>query len=141
MYYLTHKTDVGLMFHALRSNEDSAVSLGVSVAKYRLLAMLVSGFFAGLAGSFWSIYTGVVNPWFFTVIPLTATCVMMGILGGMTTIVGPVLAAYLLTLVGEYLRIIMDLRLILYSVIVIVIYLYFPGGIMGLIRRSRRPVG
>lgn len=136
MYYLTHYTDIGLILNAMREDEDAAQSLGVNISKYRVLGMIVAGFFAGLAGSMWCHYYMIAIPWFFTVIPLTATVVMMSLAGGMTTIIGPAIGAIFLTILGRYLPFSAELRLILYGALVISILYYFPRGLYGFIQEE-----
>jgi branched-chain amino acid transport system permease protein len=66
-------------------------------------------------------------------IVLSVSIIIMSMVGGIGTIVGPVLGAYLLTILNEFLRTIGDLRLLVYSGLLVVILLFLPSGIFATI--------
>lgn len=123
-----------IVFIAIRENEAAAKALGIDAAKYRLLAFSLSAFFSGVIGSFYAFYTMAVTPHELSIdtsmLPLT-----MSIVGGMGTITGPVLGAYLLTILTETLRaIIYKVRILIYAILLVIFIMLMPGGITKVLR-------
>ncbi len=135
MYFIANKSHVGVLFRSIRYDEDAAMSLGVEAPKYRLYTILLSSFFAGLAGGFYATYMTIVNPLTLAVVPTTANIVMMAVSGGVYTIVGPALGAYLLIFLSETLRIAETIRLLIFSFAAVLILLFLPEGIISPIKK------
>ncbi|MEM2273043.1 MAG: branched-chain amino acid ABC transporter permease [Candidatus Bathyarchaeia archaeon] len=142
------KSKYGLLFLSIKEDEDAAASLGVNSFKVRLLAMAVSGFIAGIAGAYYAIYVGFIDPNFEPGGVLTlftsVDAVIMCLIGGIGTALGPLIGALVKVMLGEYLRIAFGWRsgidLIIFGVLLIIFYLFVPKGIWGsipLIREKR----
>lgn len=129
-------------FTAIRENETAAKASGINVTKYKLLSFTLSAFFAGIAGSFYAYYMMAITPEGLSIdtsfMPLTMT-----IVGGMGTIVGPVLGAYVLVFLTELLRVfIYRIRIIIYASLTLIFIMLMPGGILKALRslaKIRRP--
>ncbi len=93
----------GRALRALRDDDLAALAVGIPVARYRLGALAVGAFFAGVAGSLWAHLITVISPGAFSFL-LTFQIVVMVVVGGLGSLTGSVLAAGLLTLVPEGLR-------------------------------------
>lgn len=135
--HLIVKSRVGARFTAIRDDEVAARALGINVNLYKVLAFFISSIYAGVAGGFYSLYTLNADPWFFSV-ELTFRGISMAVFGGLGTLVGPALGAAILTTASEYLRVIGQFRLIVYSLILVVVLLFIPGGVIGVFNRYFR---
>ncbi|MFX1280755.1 MAG: branched-chain amino acid ABC transporter permease [Promethearchaeota archaeon] len=88
------KSKLGTIFKSIRDDETGSDASGINVTKYKVIAFMISAFFAGLAGTFYALYTTAVNPTgnFGTLISFFA--ILMASLGGLTTIRGAALGAF-----------------------------------------------
>lgn len=136
--YFLVKSRVGLGMMAVREGEDAAESLGISALKHKLIALSVSAFFAGLAGSAFAFYhvSYYLNMPFGT--EWTFDPVMMAYIGGTGTIIGPIIGAVFFVVlkqllvwnVGEY-------HLIIFGTLFILIVLFLPGGLVEVWQRYK----
>lgn len=123
----------GISIVALRDDEDYAVSRGISGAQQRLLTMMASALVAGVAGGFYAIYLRVASPEVFA-FPLMTLTLSMLLLGGSGSIFGPIVAAFALTFLAEWMQELGQWRfLIIASAILLTIHFY-PGGIISALR-------
>ena len=123
------KSRIGMAFKTVRDDEIAAEAIGVNVVNYKLIAFTISGFFAGLAGSFYAHYLGFVGTSTLS-FDLTFMAFTMAIVGGWGTIIGPLVGAYLLTTLNEYLRFIGGYRTLIWGIVVILVILFMRGGIL-----------
>ncbi len=129
IFYLIINSYIGLAFRSIRESQNAAESLGVNVTYYKLLAFMIGGFFAGVAGGFYAHYILILTPTSILGPEIMIEILMMTLVGGLGTFIGPMLGAFLVTLGLEYLRILQDYRLITFGAFLIVIILFVPGGI------------
>lgn len=125
------KSRHGRAILAIRENEIAADACGVHVTYYKVLGFAASAFFAGVAGSLYAGYLGILNPSSFGFMKSIEILVMV-VLGGMGSMVGSVLSATVLTAVPELLRAFSEYRMILYSLLLIVVMIFKPSGLMGM---------
>ncbi|MDI6895647.1 MAG: branched-chain amino acid ABC transporter permease [Bacillota bacterium] len=124
---------------AIREDQVAAEVMGINLAFYKVLAFTFGAVLAGVAGSLYAHYIGFVSPDSFTV-GESIYILMMVAVGGMGTLVGPVVGAVGLTYLLETMRILADYRLILYGVLLFLVAVFFPGGLAGeLNKRLARP--
>ena len=116
------ESKTGRAFMAIASDEVVAKSLGVDISKYKVLSFALSAFFAGMAGSIYAHYVTFVSPDTFTAAD-SNTILCMVILGGSTTLIGPVLSAVLLVITPEVLRFADVWRTVFVGVVLIVVIL------------------
>ena len=121
---------VGRAWIAIRENPDAASSLGVNLVKYKALNFATSAFFAAVAGTFMSSYYRFINSDMFTLDAGHEVLVMV-VLGGMGTFVGPVLGAVVINFLLEVFRFASDYRMLIYSVLIIGVMWIKPQGIAG----------
>jgi len=124
----------GIIFHAIREDEISARTTGINTVKYKILAFALSGFFAGISGGLYAHTMKVVGPttleFIFSIYPLIWT-----VFGGSGTIYGPVVGAYLLYFLSTQLLVIVpEIRMALFTAIIIVMILFMPEGITRWVR-------
>ncbi|WP_128917901.1 branched-chain amino acid ABC transporter permease [Bradyrhizobium nanningense] len=139
------RSDFGLSIKALRDNEDYAVSRGIPIALQRLKALVASAFFTGVAGGFYVIYLRVASPevFDFSTVSLVLSMVLVG---GTSSIYGPLFAALFLTFISEALANINNFaegRFMLVAVAMIVVLVFFPKGLASVLptvleRRRRK---
>lgn len=125
----------GRTFLAVREDEIAAQSLGVNTTRAKVMAFVFSSFFAGVAGSLFAHIATYINPSTFSFLK-SIDSVIIVVLGGMGSISGSITAAIIVTLMPELLRSLqdlfgVDLRMIIYSLMLILIMLLRPKGIFG----------
>ena len=113
---------------ALRDNEDYAVSRGISATRQRVLAMMASSLFTAAAGAVYAHYLIVASPDIFS-FSLTTLILSMTLLGGTSTIFGPILGAIVLTVVTEQLASFGVVRFMIIAVLIVLTLRFLPGGI------------
>ena len=115
---------------AIRDNEIAAESCGIQTTYYKVMAFSFSAAFAGLAGGLYAGYLGVLDPASFDFMKSIEILVMV-VLGGMGSMLGSILSATVLTILPEALRSFADYRMVLYSVVLIFMMIFRPGGLLG----------
>lgn len=115
---------------AIRDNEIAAESCGIQTTYYKVMAFSFSAAFAGLAGGLYAGYLGVLDPASFDFMKSIEILVMV-VLGGMGSMLGSILSATVLTILPEALRSVADYRMVLYSVVLILMMIFRPGGLLG----------
>ena len=115
---------------AIRDNEIAAESCGIQTTYYKVMAFSFSAAFAGLAGGLYACYIGVLDPANFDFMKSIEILVMV-VLGGMGSMLGSILSATVLTILPEALRSFADYRMVLYSVVLIFMMIFRPGGLLG----------
>ncbi len=123
------RSPVGDSLRAIREDEVSAASLGINRALWKAFAFGVGAAIAGLAGCFYPGFVGTVVPDAFNIVE-SFTMMAMVIVGGMGTMVGPVLGAIVLTFLPELLRGFGELRLMIYGIALTLVVLFMPGGMV-----------
>ena len=133
------RSRVGLAFAAIREEDERASLLGLRPLTWKLLAFALSALFTALAGGLYAHTVRVVEPdlvfsRYFSILPLVTAMV-----GGLHTLLGPVVAAFLLYLVSELVfhPYVPALHQLPYALALIGVVLYLPGGLAGLLARRR----
>ena len=130
----------GRVLAGIRINEQRMRSLGYATFRYKLTAFVLSGMVAGLAGWLAAAQFGVVNPDFLGW-HLSGSVMMMVILGGMGTLVGPVFGAFAMMLLEEWLKDLTKHWQLLLGAFIVGVALFLPNGLAGLAARFRREDG
>jgi branched-chain amino acid transport system permease protein len=123
---------VGFAFRAIAGSEDAAQSLGINVARYKLLAFVISAVFASIGGSMFAHYVTYISPEVFGLYMVILLFTMLFV-GGIGTTLGPLIGAVIITVFPELLRQFHSARELLYGVVLLVILLFAPRGVFGLI--------
>jgi branched-chain amino acid transport system permease protein len=123
------RSKIGLILKSICDDEAAAEAVGINTNRYKLFTFLVSSFMGGFWGSFLAHYMMHVGPSVFG-LHMAITIFMVTVVGGLGSIIGPVGGAYLLIIMNEMLRGIGEVRLLIYSIITIIIYLLLPHGIV-----------
>jgi branched-chain amino acid transport system permease protein len=137
----------GYYLYAVRDDEDAAKSAGVNPLAVRTGAMAASAAMTGISGSLFAQYYLYLDPTFLISPELSFQFALLPAVGGLGTAIGPVLGSFLITPLSELLRAHLGhaaagLHLVIYSIGLILVMLYFPGGLAAalgtLARRLRR---
>ncbi len=137
--YLKHRcyhSRMGQALLAIREDEDLAQAVGVKTHFYKVLIFVLSAAIAGLAGGLYAHYIRFIGPDSFTMLH-SFDLFVMNLVGGSGTIIGPIIGPTILTLIDEISQLFKpEIARISFGVSLILIILYMPKGIMGLINRK-----
>lgn len=129
-----YSSRIGRAWRAIKLSPNLAGTLGINPYRYRLLAFVVGSTTAALAGCFYAHYSQSITPgafggWLSIYVQLYA------VLGGLEFyILGPAIGALVMTFVPEYLRIVKEWEPIITGALLLIVILFFPGGILGTIK-------
>jgi branched-chain amino acid transport system permease protein len=128
-------------FHliSLREDQDAAESLGVKTSRDKLKVLITSVIFTSICGTFYAQYILFIDPFTVFSLGISVELALFAIIGGLGTVAGPILGAFLLTPLDVFLRawlggISAGLNFIVYGLVLMVAVKYFPLGISGWIR-------
>ncbi len=119
---------IGRSMDVIREDETVAVSLGINVAQQQRIAMIISGFLAGLGGALYACNSYAITPEEFGFNMLTAA-LAMAVLGGRKSVWGALAGALVLTTLPELFRVFADYRNVVQGVLLMVVIIYLPDGI------------
>ncbi len=137
--YRIERSRIGLTFHAIHWQDKLAESVGVDTFRYRMLAFVISAFFAGLSGALYAHYVGAVAPNRFDVEEMVYILIW-AIVGGTATFYGPIIGVVALTILNEVILRSLgvdEMRPMLYGAILIVSILFLPDGLESLVPKIK----
>jgi branched-chain amino acid transport system permease protein len=137
--YVLSKSSFGLILRSIGENETASEGSGINTTYFKVVAFMISAGIAGVAGAMYAHAQMHVGPEM-AHDSLSALILMMAVVGGMGTIIGPIMGAYLLTLVNESLRFMGELRLLIYSGAVVAVILFAPKGLLEILTQGYRRV-
>ena len=115
---------------AVREDEIAAEAIGINTTAVKVQAFTIGAFFAGIGGGLYATYFYVIKPDQFGFLKSIDILVIV-VLGGLGSLSGTVVAAIVLALVSTVLADFSDIRMIIYSLILVLIMIFRPGGLMG----------
>ena len=115
---------------AVREDEIAAESIGVNTTRSKVLAFTIGAFFGGIAGGMYASYFYVIKPEQFGFLKSIDILVIV-VLGGLGSLSGSVIAAFLLAIISTLLQPFPGVRMILYALLLIVIMIFRPQGLLG----------
>ncbi|MBM7653920.1 branched-chain amino acid ABC transporter permease [Neobacillus cucumis] len=115
---------------SIRENEIAADAMGINTTYYKVAAFVLGAFFAGIAGALYAHNFYIIQPTNFGFLKSFDILIYV-VLGGLGSMSGAVIAAILLTIISTYLQSYPELRMVIYSLVLIVMMLYRPQGLMG----------
>ncbi|HLP30249.1 MAG TPA: branched-chain amino acid ABC transporter permease [Geothrix sp.] len=159
-YWVQH-SKLGYYFQAIREDQDAAHSLGIHISVYKNIGLVISAVLTSLAGSFYGIYVGFVDPPTVLGLDVSVQIMLICIIGGMGTLWGPVLGSLILVPLSEALRSNMiteglvkvglvgadtkvglflkenlsHAHVLLYGILVVLVILFMPDGLMGFVKK------
>lgn len=127
---------LGLGLRAIRDNEASAQNMGVTVFSTKLASFGISAFMAGLIGAIHATRLSVIEPYSIYGVGWTIAMINIVIIGGMGTIIGPIVGAIFVTLLGEALADFYTVHLLITGLIFILVIRFMPQGIWGWMQQT-----
>ncbi|HOP85479.1 MAG TPA: branched-chain amino acid ABC transporter permease [Syntrophorhabdaceae bacterium] len=128
--YWLKKSWASLACYAIREEEQAASTLGISPVKFKLLAFVIGTAIAGIGGSLYAHYMQFISAGDFS-FPISVGFLSMLVLGGMGTLWGPVLGTLILGILPEIFRPLVDYRILLYTILLLIMIRFQPGGLLG----------
>lgn len=139
------ESKLGYYFVAIREDYDAAESLGINTTLYKTLALCISGILTGIAGAFYTNYMGYIDPNVaFALHDISIITIMIVMVGGVATYLGPFVGALIMVLLAELIRSIPGLgaaHQTLFGILLIVIIIFLPNGIVGDYQKLKRLIG
>ena len=122
----------GFYFVAIREDQDAAESMGIDTTRYKLLSLLISAFFTGLAGAFYMNYMAFIDPHVvFSLVDVSIMMILVVMLGGAGTLYGPAIGAVIMVVLGEVFRAyIGHANLLVLGILIIFIIVFLPDGVV-----------
>lgn len=142
--YRLDRSRIGDAWKAIHWDDALSECAGINVARYRVLAFVVSAFFAGIAGALLAHRLGAIDPKNFDITTMVYLIIWV-VVGGTATFWGPIIGLTVMTLIFEWTRPLLEWRPLLFGAILILVLIFLPGGIESLIPRlaplARKPLG
>lgn len=134
------RTRVGLAFRAIGQDIEAAGSSGIDATRYKVMNFTISCAIAGLLGGFYAHFIGILTP---AVMHTSHTVEIMAIayIGGRGTIWGTLASAMIMIPAMEFLKDLMEFRLIMYGALMIAVMIYYPKGLVGIWEKITALVG
>jgi branched-chain amino acid transport system permease protein len=134
----------GRALKAIREDEVAAESMGIGLARHKIIAFVVGAFFAGIGGGLLGNLLGTIDPRMFT-FTLTFNILLIIVLGGMGSFSGTIIAAFGVTIANEWLRILderidlgfvvfegkVGMRMVVFSTLLMLVVIFYRHGLMG----------
>lgn len=162
--WLVEHSKLGYYFQAIREDQDAAHSLGINMPVYKNISLGLSAALTSMAGSFYGMYVGFVDPPTVLGLDLSVQIVLICIIGGIGTLFGPLVGACVLVPLSEVLRSnalpellikwhwvsetsrtgaflkdhLSHAHVLVYGILVVLVILFMPEGLVGFFRRIRR---
>lgn len=161
MTWMVQNSKLGYYIQAIREDQDAAHSLGISMTLYKNASLLISAAFTSIAGSFYAIYIGFIDPPTVLSLDISVQIVLICIIGGIGTIWGPVVGSLVLVPLSEALRSnllgetifkagfvsessamgvflkehLAHSHALIYGILVVVVILFMPDGVLGFVKK------
>ena len=132
------KCKMGYYFRAIKESHDVAKVLGINVVWYRLIAIMISAFLTAMAGTFYAQYVLYLDPESVLILPISVQIVLISMLGGAGSVMGPVIGAAILIPISEITRVMLGhkgtgIDMLIYGALITLISVYQPKGVWGLL--------
>src|SRR5881227_1404944 len=129
------RSPFGMVLQSIRENEARTRAIGYPIERYKMVAVMLSGLFAGLAGVLYALQNQFAAPDFVFFV-VSGQTVIYNVIGGVGTLVGPIVgAAFFLLLSEAFSRFFTEFYLIPVGVIFIAMVIFMPQGLLGFARR------
>ncbi len=139
-----YSTRFGFVMNAIRDNEDKAEAMGLPTAEVKAFAWAIAAFFAAIAGGIYGSAKNFIDP---TEVAFSAPTIgvwmlLMTLIGGKGTIWGPIIGAVVFQLFKEFFwTFLFGWQRVALGLLIVIIVVFFPGGVMGGFDRARRALG
>jgi branched-chain amino acid transport system permease protein len=131
---------MGFYFRAIKESHDLAKVVGINFVHYRLIAIMISAFLTAMAGTFYAQYILYLDPDSVLILPISVQVVLVAMLGGSGSLMGPVIGAAILLPISEGTRVWLGpkgtgIDMVVYGTLIMLISAYHPQGVWGLFSR------
>ncbi len=149
-------TRLGYYFVSIREDQDAAESIGINTHYYKMISLCLAAYLTGLAGSLYMNYMGFIDPEVvFSLHDISIMAILVGIVGGVSTVYGPAVGAFIMVAVSEIFRTgglglldtvtqwsgspameivtkyIKEAHVLSFGLLVILVILFLPNGVVG----------
>ena len=129
----------GLGLIAIRENEEGAAVMGVNTTLYKVLAFMLSAAFTALAGGIYAYYITYIDPAGVFDLALNVKMIIMAVFGGPGSVLGPVLGAFILSVISEILATkVTSVASMFFGIVIVVAVVFMPRGISHLVAHVRQ---
>lgn len=140
--YLIENSKWGSYFIAIREDEDAAEALGINTAYYKTAAFVISAMLMAIGGTFYAQYVLYIHPDTTSTLMMSCNLLVMAVIGGAGTVLGPTVGALLFVPLGEYTRALLGgrvqgLHLMIYGAALMIVVTIAPEGVVGLLSRAK----
>jgi branched-chain amino acid transport system permease protein len=134
------RTKLGLGFMSVREEEDAAEASGVDTQRHKLQALLISTAMAGLAGGVYAYFASAAQPGYLFNAVWTFDAVIIVFVGGVGTVLGPIIGSCFFVLLQQLLSLYlpMGMHILVFGILFIIVVLFLPGGLIGLLAKIRK---
>jgi branched-chain amino acid transport system permease protein len=134
---------MGFYLRAIKESHDVAKVLGIDVVRYRMAAIMISAFLTAMAGTFYAQYILYLDPESVLILPISVQIVLVSMLGGAGSVMGPVIGAAILIPISEFTRVKLGFKgsgldMIIYGTLIMLISVYQPQGVWGILQKIGR---
>ncbi len=141
--YWVSTSKMGYYFRAIKESHEIARVLGIDVVRYRLYAIMISAFLTSMAGTFYAQYILYIDPESVMILAISVQIVLVAMLGGAGSVLGPVVGAAILIPLSECSRAWLGSKgtgadMIIYGTLITLISMYQPNGVWGFITSLTR---
>jgi branched-chain amino acid transport system permease protein len=126
-------SNLGLNFRAVQNDERAAASLGVDVVRVRVLAFTVSSALAGMAGALYGHYLLLITP-HIPSLDQQFLVLSMTVIGGLGSFVGPIIGAFSLEFLSEYIRAYGEYHVLAFGLVALIVARFAPKGLVGIFK-------
>ncbi len=134
------RSKFGYYLRTIREDQSAAESVGIDTTRYKLMAYMLSAAIVSLGGSLYAQYMLYIDPSMLMTLKISLMILLVTVMGGIGTTVGPIIGAVILTLISELSRAYLGgsgggTDQIIYGALVIIVVLFLPDGVLSLISR------
>ncbi|MEM1610074.1 MAG: branched-chain amino acid ABC transporter permease [Sulfolobales archaeon] len=138
------RSRLGYYLQSIRESEETAMSVGIDPFKYKMIAMIASAFFTGVAGALYALRYRYVDPFSTMDLFISVQICLVAIVGGVYSFSGPIIGALTIVPIAEYIRAVIGgfygaryfgIHLLIYGLVLLALSLYSPGGIISAIKK------
>jgi len=148
--HLIMKSKPGYYFVSIREDQDTAQSMGINTTLYKNISLMISAFFTGTAGAFYMNYMGFIDPEVvFSLHYISIMSILVAIVGGVATIIGPAVGAFIMVGVHEIFRSaffglapkwVSQAHALVFGLLVIFVIMFLSNGVVGDFDKIKRLV-
>jgi branched-chain amino acid transport system permease protein len=143
--WLLDRSRLGFGLRCIQQNEDAAIRLGLNTARYKTAAFALSSVYVGMVGAVYASWVSYIDPAEAFDVLISVKPIIMVLLGGAGTVLGPVFGAFVFLVFEELVwRNFLQIHLGVMGLIVVLLILFLPKGVLGtefqrMFRRAKRP--